>query len=132
MLSLRSEMSRMEEEQHATSALALQRALQLGKRYLAKGDAAFLERLLSGDVPTVDWKKLNRKATFKMKYKARSSKIQKILADMLQTFKDNLADATAKEEEAQATYEKLMASKKSELETAEKALTDQTKESGAR
>ena len=32
-----------------------------------------------------DWKKLNRKAVFKMKYKARSGKIQEILADILQT-----------------------------------------------
>merc|ERR1719191_619421 len=117
MLSVRRAVSRMEEGQHATSTLALQRALQLGKRYLDKGDAAFLERLLSGDVPEVDWKKLNRKATFKMKYKARSVKIQKIMADMLQTFKDNLADATAK---------------KKELGTAEQAITDMTKESGAR
>merc|ERR1719183_2151264 len=113
---------------HAGATLALQRVLQLGQRYLAKGDAEFLQRVLTGEVPTVDWKKLNRKATFKMKYKARSGKIQKILADMLQTFKDNLADATAKEEEAQAAYDKLMASKKDKLSTAEDALTDMTKE----
>ena len=29
-----------------------------------------------------DWKKLNREATLKIKYKARSGKIQQILADM--------------------------------------------------
>merc|ERR1719487_1031046 len=132
LLSFRREMSQFKEGQHAEATLALQRALQLGKRYLAKGDAAFLERVLNGDVPTVDWKKLNRKATFKMKYKARSTKIQKILADMLQTFKDNLADATAKEKEAQATYDKLMGSKGKELEGAQTALTDMTKENGAR
>merc|ERR1719281_1259319 len=114
------------------ATVALQRALQMGKRYLARGDAAFLERLLSGDVPNVDWKKLNRKATFKMKYKARSGKIQKIMADMLQTFKDNLADAIAKEKEAKAAYDKLMASKKDELGTAEEALTDGKKEGAAR
>merc|ERR1719198_1970515 len=51
---------------------------------------------------------------------------------MLQTFKDNLADATAKEKEAKAAYDKLMASKKDELDTAETALTDMTKESGMR
>merc|ERR1719160_1723896 len=132
LLSFRREMSQFKEGQHAEATVALQRALQLGKRYLAKGDAAFLEKVLSGDVPTVDWKKLNRKATFKMKYKARSTKIQKILADMLQTFKDNLADATAKEKEAQATYDKLMGSKGKELEGAQTALTDMTKENGAR
>merc|ERR1719261_8128 len=58
--------------------------------------------------------------------------IQKILADMLQTFKDNLADATAKEKEAKAAYDKLMASKKDELGTAEEALTDGKKEGAAR
>merc|ERR1719160_236075 len=51
---------------------------------------------------------------------------------MLQTFKDNLADATAKEKEAQATYDKLMGSKKDELEGAQKALTDGDKEGSAR
>merc|ERR1719281_1626655 len=114
------------------ATVALQRALQMGKRYLSKGDAEFLERVLTGEVPEVDWKKLNRKATFKMKYKARSGKIQKILADMLQTFKDNLADATVKEKEAKAAYDKLMASKKEELGTAEDALTDGKKEGAAR
>merc|ERR1719160_1406428 len=132
LLSFRREMSEFKEGQHAEATVALQRALQLGKRYLDKGDAAFLEKVLSGDVPNVDWKKLNRKATFKMKYKARSGKIQKILADMLQTFKDNLADATAKEKEAKAAYEKLMGSKKDELGTAEEALTDGNKEGSAR
>merc|ERR1719183_2518414 len=62
-----------------------------------------------------------------MKYKARSGKIQKILGDMLQTFKDNLADATAKE-----NYDKLMGTKKDELGTAEEALTDGNKEGSAR
>merc|ERR1719230_2556079 len=110
----------------------VRRAVQLGKQALSKGDAEFLEQALNGDVPEVDWKKLNRKATFKMKYKARSVKIQKILADMLQTFQDNLADATKKEKEAKAAYDKLMASKKDELDTAETALTDMTKEGSMR
>merc|ERR1719191_1528258 len=132
MLSIRRSVSKFEGEQHADSALALQKAVELGKRFLSKGDAEFLERVLTGEVPEVDWKKLNRKATFKMKYKARSGKIQKILADMLQTFKDNLADATAKEKESKATFDKLMASKGDELEGAQTALTDMTKENGLR
>merc|ERR1719262_761683 len=132
MLSLRREMGHLEEGQRTEASMALQRAVQMGKQYLGKGDAEFLERVLTGEVPEVDWKKLNRKATFKMKYKARSGKIQKILADMLQTFKDNLADAKAKEKDAKAAYDKLMASKKEELGTAETALTDMTKEGSAR
>merc|ERR1719252_187265 len=132
MLSLRREIGQLEENQHAGASMALQRAVQMGKQFLGKGDAEFLDRVLTGEVPEVDWKKLNRKAPFKMKYKARSVKIQKILADMLQTFKDNLADATAKEKEAKAAYEKLMGSKKDELGTAEEALTDGNKEGSAR
>merc|ERR1719487_1955136 len=118
MLSIRRSVSKFEGEQRADSAQALQKAVELGKNYLSKGDAAFLERVISGEVPEVDWKKLNRKATFKMKYKARSTKILSMLKDMLQTFTDNLADATAKEEE--------------ELEAAQKALNDMTKEGSAR
>merc|ERR1719311_1026448 len=75
----------------------LRRAVQLGQNFLSEQDARFLEQVLDGQVPDVDWKKLNRKAIFKMKYKARSLKIQEILADMLQTFEDNLAEATKKE-----------------------------------
>jgi exonuclease VII small subunit len=51
---------------------SLNQAVELGERFLGKTDATFLKRVLLGDVPTVDWKKLNRKATFKMSYKARS------------------------------------------------------------
>merc|ERR1719456_2204118 len=128
MLSFRREVSKFEGQQHAESAVELQRAVELGKNYLSKGDAAFLERVLSGEVPEVDWKKLNRKATFKMKYKARSTKILSMLKDMLQTFQDNLADATAKEKEAKANFEKLKKSKNDQLDTAKAALTDMSAE----
>merc|ERR1719261_1194341 len=60
--------------QHQAS---LQQAVKLGEQFLDKADATFLKRTLLGDVPNVDWKKLNRKATFKMAYKARSFKIQR-------------------------------------------------------
>merc|ERR1719305_1898081 len=104
------------EGEHTGAQMALKDAIELGQRYLTKGDALFLERVLSGEVPKADWKKLNRKSTFKMKYKARSGKIQQILADMLQTFKTNLEDATKREKADKANHEELMKSKKSELE----------------
>merc|ERR1719221_1024541 len=85
----------------------LKHAVELGERFLAKADATFLRRVLLGDVPKVDWKKLNRKATFKMSYKARSFKIQDVLKKMHQTFTINLKDATDKENDAIAEYEKL-------------------------
>jgi len=132
LLAMHREVTTFQEGEHTGATMALTQAIQMGKRYLSKGDALFLERLLSGDVPKADWKKLNRKSTFKMKYKARSGKIQDILADMLQTFKDNLADAETKEKNAKESFDTLMASKKDELDSAETALTDQTKESGMR
>jgi len=116
----------------AVEAAALSNAVDLGKKFLTKGDALFLERLLTGDVPTADWKKLNRKAVFKMKYKARSFKIQDVLAKLLQTFQSNLADAEQKEEDAQAQFDKLMEAKHAQKQKAEEALSKMDVENGAR
>jgi len=110
----------------------LQYAVQLGERFLTKADSSFLRRLLTGDVPKVDWKKLNRKATFKMAYKARSGKIQDVLSKMSQTFNTNLAEATAKEADAQKQYETLSGSKKDQLDAAQSALSKMESENGAR
>eukprot|EP00746_Dinoflagellata_sp_MGD_P162099 gnl/MRDRNA2_/MRDRNA2_89509_c0_seq1.p1 gnl/MRDRNA2_/MRDRNA2_89509_c0~~gnl/MRDRNA2_/MRDRNA2_89509_c0_seq1.p1 ORF type:complete len:606 (+),score=245.81 gnl/MRDRNA2_/MRDRNA2_89509_c0_seq1:196-1818(+) len=110
----------------------MDKAIQLGERFLSKGDANFLKKLLSGDAPQGDFDKLNKKATFKMKYKARSGKIQKILADMLQTFKFNLEQATKKEEDAAESFKKLNDSKKDELKSAEDALAEGGKEATAK
>merc|ERR1719473_874475 len=110
----------------------LRRAVQLGSNFLSEQDTRFLEQVLDGDVPEVDWKKLNRKATFKMKYKARSLKIQEILADMLQTFEDNLADAEKKEKDTKASFDTLMASKNSQLSAAQDALSAGDGEGAAR
>lgn len=109
-------------------------AVELGSKLLSKGDAVFLERLLTGDaeVPKADWKKLNRKATFKMSYKARSFKIQDVLKKMQQTFETNLADANSKEDEAVAQFEKISKAKGAEKEAAETALAEMSGENGAR
>jgi len=117
---------------HAAETAMLTHAAKLGERFLSRGDALFLRRILTGEVPTWDWKKLNRKATFKMSYKARSFKIQDILAKLLETFTTNLEDATTKEKEAQETYDKLMEAKGAELSAAEEALEKMEKENGAR
>jgi len=132
LLSIKREVSTFQEGLHTGAAKALKNAITLGQRYLSKGDALFLERVLSGEVPKADWKKLNRKATFKAKYKARSGKIQDILGDMLKTFKDNLADAIKTEEEASTSHEDLMKSKKAELKGNQEALTEGEKEGNAR
>merc|ERR1719161_3126576 len=108
------------------------RAVELGKNALSEQDARFLEQVLDGQTPDVDWKKLNRKATFKMKYKARSLKIQEILAEMLQTFEDNLADATKKEKDTKDSFDTLMGSKNSQLSAAQDALSGGEGEGAAR
>jgi len=132
LLTIKREVQTFKEGEHAGASVALQHAIELGQRYLSKGDALFLQRLLGGEVPKADWKKLNRKSTFKMKYKARSGKIQTILADMLQTFKTTLEDAEKKEKAAQESHEALMKSKNEELSAAEDALTKGEKEGSAR
>jgi len=113
-------------------AAALQRAIELGRRSLTSGDAVFLRRLLTGDVPKPDWKKLNRKANFKKKYKARSFKIQDILKDMSKTLKSNLKDAQKKEKKAKSDYEKLKKAKDKSKAEAQEALTKMEDETGSR
>lgn len=111
---------------------SLKHAVDLGERFLAKADATFLRRVLLGDVPKVDWKKLNRKATFKMSYKARSFKIQDVLKKMHQTFSINLKEARDKEADAKAEYDKLMTAKQEQLDAARESLTKMEVENGAK
>mmetsp|Transcript_42498 Transcript_42498/g.77122 ORF Transcript_42498/g.77122 Transcript_42498/m.77122 type:complete len:719 (+) Transcript_42498:55-2211(+) len=85
----------------------LERALALTAKALDTSDAEFLQKLLTGDVPTWDWKKLNRDATFKMKYKARSSRIMEVLQELKETFTTNLAQAEAAEAKSQSDYDKI-------------------------
>jgi len=113
-------------------AKSLSHAIELGSRWLNKGDALFLQRLLSGEVPVRDYKKLNRKAEFKMKYKARSGKIQETLAKLLQSFKDAKEDAEKKEKEAKEEYDTLKKSKGDQLKAAEESLTKMEVENGAK
>jgi len=119
-------------EAAAKETAMLNHAVELGDRFLGKGDALFLRRLLTGEVPTWDWKKLNRKATFKMSYKARSFEIQDVIAKLLQTFETNKADAIEKEEKAVAAHDALMESLNSERGLTQEALTKMEKENGAK
>merc|ERR1719287_266557 len=116
----------------AEKQASLKQAVDLGERFLEKADATFLKRLLLGDVPKVDWKKLNRKATFKMAYKARSFKIQGVLKKMHQTFSINLKDARDTEADAKSAYDKLTASKQGQLDAARDALNKMESENGAK
>jgi len=114
-------------------AAILNQAAELGARFLSKGDALFLRRILVGDFPQrASWKNLNRKATFKMSYKARSGKIQALLAKLLETFQTNLKSATEKEAEAQKSFDELMKAKNEEKKATEDAMIKMEKENGAR
>merc|ERR1719409_695783 len=104
--------------------------MRVGRGFLAKNDMSELHKIL--DVPTADWKKLNREATFEKKYEARSGGIQDILKDMLKTFEDNLLAATEAEDKAKADFDALMTAKKDQLSQAKQALLDKTGEKGAR
>jgi len=108
------------------------KALELAKTELAAADYKFLEHALDMQPEKKDWEKLNKKATFKAKYKARSGEIQKTLDDMLKTFEANLGDAEKKEEEAVESYTKLTESKQTQRDEVEQALLDLTEENGAR
>merc|ERR1719160_703171 len=111
----------------------LKRALKVGKGFLAKRDvAALMQALQPDDVPDADWEKLNREATFKQKYTKRSGEIQEILGEMLQTFKDNLAEAEAAESKAASDSSTLLKGKNDALDTKQAELRDQAGENGAR
>jgi len=110
----------------------LRRVVELGKRSLSTSDQDLLQRMLDSDVPRADWKKLNRKATFKMKYNARSTRILEVLEKMLKSFEENLVEARAKETEAEAVYSKLTAANEKMLEKTQQALLDMVKEGAAR
>jgi len=118
--------------ERAQEAASLSKAAELGSRVLSPGDAFFLQRLLTGEVPNADWKKLNQKATFKEDYTTRSTKIQSTLAKLQRTFESNLKDAKDKEKAAADLHTKAKSAKDSEKHTAETALASLTKEAGAR
>jgi chromosome segregation ATPase len=109
---------------------ALKQAVSIGEKFLDAADATFLKRILLGDVPKVDWKKLNRKATFKMKYKARSFKIQDTLKGLRKTFEINLKDAQEKEATAAEDYKNLLAAKQEQLNAAQESLSKMAVENG--
>lgn len=104
----------------------LRSAYAIGRGLLNDNDRQIMESML--DDPDY----INKKATFKMKYGNRSKKCLKVLEDMLKTFKENLEEAEAKEKESKESYEKLKESKEEELDSAQTALTDSSKEGGAR
>lgn len=104
---------------------------------LSEQDSRFLEEVLSQEDPNAtgsnwDQKKLNRKATFKMGYKARSQKIRQILADMKTDFEKTLTDLRDAESKAVTDFTALRASRKDELDTTVTAKNTGAEEAAAR
>eukprot|EP00746_Dinoflagellata_sp_MGD_P091855 gnl/MRDRNA2_/MRDRNA2_36381_c0_seq2.p1 gnl/MRDRNA2_/MRDRNA2_36381_c0~~gnl/MRDRNA2_/MRDRNA2_36381_c0_seq2.p1 ORF type:complete len:717 (+),score=249.24 gnl/MRDRNA2_/MRDRNA2_36381_c0_seq2:102-2252(+) len=123
----------MKEGELLSMSSQLNFALHVGETFLSKDDTAVLQRALNGEVEPEGFAgMLGKDKKFNKKYKARSSKIQEILADMLQTFKDNLDDATKKESETKESFDTLMASKNSQLKSAEGAMASKSEEMGSR
>ena len=74
---------------------------------------------------------MNRKASFKMAYKARSFKIQDVLTKLNATFTANLIEATEKEDKSLSDYNRLKGAKTGELSEAQTAPTSTSSENGA-
>merc|ERR1719161_2095352 len=111
----------------------LQRAMRIGQTFVKHEDAALLMKFLSGSTPESEvFGNLAGDSTHSKKYKARSGKIVEILADMLEMFQDNLADAIKLAAEKKATYDTILELKESQLSATESAFTAQSKENGAR
>jgi hypothetical protein len=113
----------------------LSEAAKLGDKYLSKGDALFLRRLLTSDVPSPDYeslKKMSDNGQLKVKYEARSKGICSTLTELQTTFQTNLQDATTAENEQVTKYTALSAAQSAEKDRLQLALADLEKENGAR
>ena len=112
----------------------IRKVLALSNLGMAKSDVRFIEAALDREAQpeNKDWEKLNKRATFKGKYKARSQKIQKTLNDMLQKFETNLTDLKKQEKNNSESYDDLKKAKDDMLQSNSDALNKMEKETGAR
>lgn len=111
---------------------SLDEVVLIGRSALASADVELLERIIVGDAPEVDWKKLNREATFKMKYTSQTARIVKTLKELKATFEQSLLDAQNKENHSKASYDTLKGSKDVMVSRAEQSLVEMVAEHGAR
>merc|ERR1719198_214654 len=112
---------------------SLKRASELAEAFLGDDrDAKVLAHWLDNQPEEKDWKKLNRKATFKKKYTAQSTEITAVLEKLQKTIEKNLADAEEAEAKAEADYQALKESKEALLKKTQDALQDMVKEGAAR
>jgi len=116
---------------------ALKRAFLNSKaknEHLEYVESMINKALKTPDVPAnKEWDKMDEgKTTFNKKYKGRSFKIQDMLAEMKQTFTDNIAQAQKDEDEAQKNYDTLRAKKEETLNARKEAAASLNAENGAR
>jgi hypothetical protein len=122
----------LEELEAGTEGSLLANKVDLRRKVLDQGKVMFgakKSQLLElafgesrGGLGSPDYKKLNKKREFNEKYSKASGKIQELIADMLQTFKDNLDEAEDKEKTSKEQYEKLRDAKEDQLKQAKNAL----------
>merc|ERR1719191_1974162 len=122
----------LEELEAGTEGSLLADNVDLRRKVLTQGkvmydtkQVQFLELAFGegrGGLGSPDYKKLNKKREFNEKYSKASGKIQELIADMLQTFKDNLDEAKDKEKSAKDQYKTLRDTKEDQLKSAKSAL----------
>merc|ERR1719387_2951464 len=122
----------LEELEAGTEGSLLADKVTLRRRVLAQGKAMYdakqmqLLELAFGEgrsgLGSPDYKKLNKKREFNEKYSKASGKIRELIADMLQTFKDNLDEAKDKEKSSKDQYKTLKEAKEDQLKSAKSAL----------
>jgi len=129
----------LEELEAGTEGSLLEGKVTLRRRILAQSKAMFdakqlqtLELAFGEGRSGLGKPSVHSKREFNEKYSKASGKIQELIADMLQTFKDNLDEATDKEKEAKKTYEKLRDTKKDQLKSAKSALEELGGETASR
>jgi len=122
----------LEELEAGTEGSLLADKVSLRRKVLTQGKAMYdtkqiqlLEHAFGesrGGLGSPDYKKMNKKREFNEKYSKASGKIQELIADMLQTFKDNLDEAKDKEKSAKDQYKTLRDTKEDQLKSAKSAL----------
>lgn len=114
--------------EYAKESESLSLAVKLAKRFLDDGDASFVQKVLTAQVPVAvpkhNWNKLNKKADFAKSYKARSARILETFAKIKAKIIENKAAAIATEDAAAAEFTELNAAKRDELRNCQQALVD--------
>lgn len=136
---------------YAKESEQLQLAIKLADRFLDEGDASFVRKVFTAQVPASfrqlpiggtfpntaavpehNWNKLNNPAHFKQSYKSRSGRILETFNKIKAKIIENKAAAVTTEEERVGVFTELNAAKMEELTMAQQALVDAKVEATAK